>query len=165
MTTVRIELRVPGNGGERPAAGAVHWTPTRRRVTDTHVILPESFAVELIDGVATVDVTPSSGTWAWKVQEWVGGQHETRYVAVPASDAVLEYAALADVDPATLEPSAEPEAAWWLALQQLQLDGVDPEALRPVVADIVDEHVESAAPHPIYDEMPDLTLIFENNLL
>ena len=32
---------------------------------------------------------------------------------------MLEYSSLPDVDPATLEPSAEPEAAWWAAIETM----------------------------------------------
>lgn len=32
---------------------------------------------------------------------------------------MLEYTELPDVDPATLEPSAEPEAAWWAAIETM----------------------------------------------
>ena len=44
---------------------------------------------------------------------------KTRYVLVPDSVATLDYADLVDVDPATLDPTAVPEAAWWAAWQAM----------------------------------------------
>ena len=38
---------------------------------------------------------------------------------MPDSVATLDYADLVDVDPATLDPTAEPEAAWWAAWQAM----------------------------------------------
>lgn len=121
MTTIEIDLRVPAvDGTDLPAVGETVWTPTRRRhidESDDYIVLPVGFVLS-VDGPTQVEVDPTASNWAWMVQERVEGGI-TRFVQVPASGLVLDYADLIDVDPATLDPAAEPEAAWWLAEQAL----------------------------------------------
>lgn len=118
MTQVRIALDVPGPAGDVRATGAVRATPTRRRTVGDAIVLPAPFSAVLVDGVVTVEMAATSSDWCWRVDEVMpyGVASSTRFVAVPQSDLVLGYEDLADVDPATLEPAAEPAAAWDLAL-------------------------------------------------
>jgi len=74
-----------------------------------------------LDGAAeaTVDLESTVGrAWRWRAQEI--GYHDmvTRTVAVPESETPVEYADLVDVDPETMQPDDEPEAAWWQALSE-----------------------------------------------
>jgi hypothetical protein len=114
MTLVHVDLRTPDDG---PAAGVLEWIPTRRRTVDTHIVLPDAIQVPLTGGVADVEVDATGPDWAWRVVERAR-RGTTRYVVVP-DVAEAEYSELVDVDPATLDPAAEPEAAWGLALDAM----------------------------------------------
>ena len=114
MTVVLVDLRRPdATGVDVPAVGALRWQPTLRRTVGTHITLPDAFTVELVDGRASVDVAPTGLDWCWTVREFPR-TGIVRHVQVPALGPV-NYSALVDVDPKTLEPAAEPEAAWWAA--------------------------------------------------
>lgn len=111
MTTpVRIDLT------PRSDRGRTLWTPTRRLVTDTEVRLPAPVVGPL---KGTLDVTPTGPGWAWQVHEDTPGG-TTRYLVVPDTGGQpVHYGDLVEVDPATLDPVVEPEAAWWAELQDL----------------------------------------------
>lgn len=98
-----------------PARGGLRFTPTARRVivgAPDVVVLPASFSVQLVDGAADVTLEPTTGAWVWRVDEYcTGTPARTTHVAVP-DVAELDDTDLVVVDPATLEPSAEPEPAW-----------------------------------------------------
>jgi len=116
VTLVRVALDVPGSAGNDRATGRIRATPTRRRTVGDAVVLPAPFVVTLVDGVALLDLEPTAATWAWKIVEQTFSVTTTRYVAVPDSETTLGYEDLTDVDPDTLNPAVEPEAAWTVAL-------------------------------------------------
>ena len=70
------------------------------------VVLPETRGVPLVGGVATADLDPG---YYWFTEVTPAGASAVRYV--PAGG-IVSYAELVEVDPATLEPSAEPSPAW-----------------------------------------------------
>ena len=74
--------------------------------------------VLLVGGEALLHLAPTGAGWCWQIIERTP-HGKTRYVLVPDSVATLDYADLVDVDPATLDPTAEPEAAWWAAWQAM----------------------------------------------
>lgn len=118
MPDVLIQLARPAADGEdTPVAGSVTCAPTARREVAEVVVLPQPFSARLVDGEVTVTLAQTGLTWCWRVTENVPAGI-TRYVAVPASAEVLDYADLTDVDPDTLDPAAEPEAAWTVALAE-----------------------------------------------
>jgi hypothetical protein len=43
--------------------------------------------------------------------------------------------------------------------------GIDPEAIQELIDDTVAAHVADPTPHPAYDDLPSLTLIFNNGLV
>lgn len=104
MTVVNISVQVPASGATAPAVGSLRWEPTGRRVgPDGSLVLPASFTVQLVAGVATVDVEPSTNLWVWSVTEFFAGQPSLcRHLAVPDTGPV-NYTSLVPVDPATLE--------------------------------------------------------------
>ena len=113
-TNVLIDFRQQdGKTPEVPVTeGYLLWTPLRREIYDTYVTVPEPFAVYLTNGVGTAVIKNS---WPyWRVTERGIPSGITRTVQVP-SVSEIHYSSLTDVDPSTLEPSAEPEAAWWAA--------------------------------------------------
>lgn len=116
MTTVEVDLRAPGNP-ERGASGYLDLRPLRRRTVSNHIVLPSPFTVPLVDGRATVELTPTDGTWCWVINEHVR-EGVRRNVVVPDVP-LVGYEDLVDVDPSTLAPAAEPVAAWNLELGEV----------------------------------------------
>lgn len=104
MTVVNINVKVPANGAEVPAVGSLRWEPSGRRIgADGTLVLPSGFSAPLIDGVAVVQVEPSTQLWAWAVTEFFVGQPaRRRLLAVPPTGPV-NYTDLVEVDPSTLE--------------------------------------------------------------
>lgn len=120
MTQVHIDIRRPTASGVDEAfrLGMV-WAPTAVRVVDDALVMPESFGITLPSAPVTIEVAPSElPTWVWRVRYTVNSEHYDRYLLVPESASVVEFADLVEVDPATLEPTAVPEAAWWIALEE-----------------------------------------------
>lgn len=158
MTLVNIELRLPDG---TPASGMVIFSPTKRvhveENGDDYYILPAPVARRLVEGRASIELRPTEYGWAWNAVEKVrGGSRRT--VLVPDVESI-DYGDLEDVEPKTLEPTAEPEAAWWAAVDDLILGGQGPDGAALVA------HINSEEPHPEYDDLPSLTLQFENGLL
>lgn len=116
MTLVLVSLKKPGPAVNAAAPGRIRATPTRRRTVGDAVVLPVPFSATLVSGVVEVELAPNSSDWCWKIEEMTAGG-ATRYVTVPDSPTTLGYEDLTDVDPDTLDPAAEPEAAWDLALE------------------------------------------------
>jgi len=112
---VLITLDVPGPAGNVHADDAwIRATPTRRRTVGDAIVLPVAFTVPVPEGVTTVELAATGTDWCWRIEELTGAR-ATRYVAVPDVAGPIGYEDLVDVDPATLDPAAEPEAAWTLA--------------------------------------------------
>jgi len=120
VSRVHVSLhRDDGTSERTPIAGMIRFAPSKRRTAGADVILPAGFDAELVGGEVTVELAPTGPDWCWVVIEPTK-RGLIRYIIVPdVGDVVLEYSSLPDVDPATLEPSAEPEAAWWAAWQAM----------------------------------------------
>ena len=136
MTDVLVRLTAPSSG-----AAASGWVPADEVAAVGHLecrpwapdadgarlhleapdrlLLPASFTVRLVAGEATLHLAPTGAGWCWQIIERTP-RGKTRYVLVPDSAATLDYADLIDVDPTTLAASAEPEAAWWAAIEGIQ---------------------------------------------
>ena len=137
MTDVLVRLTVPSSG-----AAASGWVPADEVAAVGHLecrpyapdadgarlhleapdrlLLPVSMPpVRLVAGEALLRLAPTGAGWCWQIIERTP-RGKTRYVLVPDSVATLDYADLVDVDPTTLDPSAEPEAAWWAAIEGIQ---------------------------------------------
>ena len=135
MTDVLVRLTAPSSGAvasgwvpadEVAAVGHLEcrpWAPDADGArlhleAPDRLLLPASFTVRLVGGEALLHLAPTGAGWCWQIVERTP-RGKTRYVLVPDSVATLDYADLVDVDPATLEPSAEPEAAWWAAIETM----------------------------------------------
>jgi len=129
VTTVRIAITVPtADGAGRRPTGTLSWSPTKRRNEAGDLILPAPFNATVTDPPGTVEVAPTGAGWAWQVIERLtGGSPHKRILAVPDSAETVDYADLVEVDPATLDPVAEPEAAWWAALTNVGTYATDPD--------------------------------------
>ena len=118
MSKVHVSLHRDAAHGKAPITGPMRFAPSRRRSAGQDIILPADFDVDLVDGEAIVELDATGPDWCWTAYEpTIGGVIRSFLVPDVPDDEVLEYSSLPDVDPATLEPSAEPEAAWWAALE------------------------------------------------
>ena len=136
MTDVLVRLTTPSSG-----AAASGWVPADEVAAVGHLecrpyapdadgarlhleapdrlLLPAGFTVRLVAGEATLRLAPTGAGWCWQIIERTP-RGKTRYVLVPDSPTVVDYADLVDVDPLTLAATAEPEAAWWAAIEGIQ---------------------------------------------
>ena len=131
MTLVTIHLTVPdGQVGdpEAPAVGHQRWTPIgpgarRRAESPPREVLPASFRVELLPGVTTVEVAPTTASWVWLVREYVDGAGTTtRVIAVP-DQPTIDYRDCQHVDPASLTVvGAAPDPIWQQQLEALTVE-------------------------------------------
>ena len=120
MSRVHVSLHRDAAHGKAAIAGPMRFAPSRRRPDGADIILPAGFDVDLVDGEAIVELDATGPDWCWTAYEPTL-RGAIRHFLVPdvPDDEVLEYSSLPDVDPTTLEPSAEPEAAWWAAIETM----------------------------------------------
>ncbi|AOZ65104.1 minor tail protein [Arthrobacter phage Greenhouse] len=118
MTIVNFGLRHPGAAGRVQATGRVAWIPTERKVDGSLVVLPSRVSVTLTPE-ASAEIEP--GVYLFH-EEAVGGI--SAYRIVPNAIEV-DYASLVAVDPATLDPEAQPEAAWYAFVESLNASNAD----------------------------------------
>ena len=120
MSKVHVSLHRDAAHGKAPITGPMRFAPSRRRSDGQDIILPAGFDVDLVDGEAVFELAATGPDWCWTAYEPTL-RGAIRHFLVPdvPDDEVLEYEGLTDVYPATLEPSAEPEAAWWAAWQAM----------------------------------------------
>lgn len=115
MTQIKFDFGHPSADGVAVLAGElVHVVPTGRFRVGKRIVVRDSFDVRLSeDGTATVDVTPTDGTFAYEVT--VGESPDVwrfvRCVQVPDSSTPIAFADLVDVDAATLAPVLNTGAA------------------------------------------------------
>lgn len=115
MTQINFDFGHPSADGVAVLAGElVHVVPTGRFRVGKRIVVRDSFDVRLSeDGTATVDVTPTDGTFAYEVT--VGESPDVwrfvRCVQVPDSSTPVAFADLVDVDAATLAPALNTGAA------------------------------------------------------
>lgn len=120
MTIVNFRRSAPqADGSTVPADGFFRFTPSRARIVPgapDNVIAARPFTVDLVDGLATVTLAPNAPGTAWQILESVDGLPDLTYwVVVPDSVEPVDDPDLTRVDPSTLAPTAQPEAAWWAA--------------------------------------------------
>ncbi|ALY09404.1 minor tail protein [Arthrobacter phage Joann] len=118
MTIVNFGLRHPGTAGRVQATGRVAWIPTERKIDGSLVVLPSRVSVTLTPE-ASAEIEP--GVYLFH-EEAVGGI--SAYRIVPNAIEV-DYASLVAVDPATLDPEAQPEAAWYAFVESLNASNAD----------------------------------------
>lgn len=115
MTQIKFDFGHPSADGVAVLAGElVHVVPTGRFKVGKRIVVRDSFDVRLSeDGTATVDVTPTDGTFAYEVTvgESPDAWRFVRCVQVPDSDTAVEFADLVDVDASTLAPALNTGAA------------------------------------------------------
>lgn len=113
MAATNVHLSFKNSQG-KPKTGTLHFAPVRRHISGSTVVVLGGFDVALdSDGTATVQLEPTDNTFAWMVREFPDDTDCAfeRVVQVPASSDTVEYAALTDVDKATLVPALNSGAA------------------------------------------------------
>lgn len=115
MTQINFDFGHPSADGVAVLAGElVHVVPTGRFKVGKRIVVRDSFDVRLSeDGTATVDVTPTDGTFAYEVTvgESPDAWRFVRCVQVPDSSTPIAFADLVDVDATTLAPALNTGAA------------------------------------------------------
>lgn len=115
MTKINFDFGKPSAGGIVDLSNAtVRVIPTERFRNDSRIVVREGFEVALdAKGKATVTVPPTDNTFCYEVT--VGLDTDLwkfrRYVNVPDSATVVEFADLVDVDASTLAPALNNGAA------------------------------------------------------
>ena len=115
MTKINFDFGKPSAGGIVDLSNAtVSVIPTERFRNDSRIVVREGFEVTLdAKGKATVTVPPTDNTFCYEVT--VGLDTDLwkfrRYVTVPDSATVVEFADLVDVDSDTLAPALNTGAA------------------------------------------------------
>lgn len=115
MTKINFDFGKPSAGGIVDLSNAtVSVIPTERFRNDSRIVVREGFEVALdAKGKATVTVQPTDNTFCYEVT--VGLDTDLwkfrRYVTVPDSSTVVEFADLVDVDSNTLAPALNTGAA------------------------------------------------------
>ena len=132
MNIVRFNITQRTAEGTRvPIAdgGRVVLEPTRLIVVEgdpDEMVIPAKIAAPLVGGRADVPMDATGVAWCWRivVQDARRDTIQGGYYAVPESAEPLDFPRdLVRVDPATLAPEAEPEAAWWAAVEGIG-DGI-----------------------------------------
>lgn len=152
MTQVRIDIREPSITGEDvPLRVGMTWAPTAVREVDDALVIPESFGVTHNQTPVTIEVAPSQlPDWVWRVRYRANSVDYDRYLLVPDSPTTVEFTDLIEVDPATLLPTSEPEAAWWVALSEVS--SPTDEQVAEAVEDYLDANpVTPTTPEQIQD--------------
>lgn len=115
MTKINFDFGKPSAGGIVDLSNAtVSVIPTERFRNDSRIVVREGFEVALdAKGKATVTVPPTDNTFCYEVT--IGLDTDLwkfrRYVNVPDSATVVEFADLVDVDSSTLAPALNSGAA------------------------------------------------------
>lgn len=127
MTTIHVDLReLSGEPTDDPVPAASFRVAPAERIhiegASDYVLTENFLEVKILDGVAEFDVPPTEMGQALVVNEWGFRGARTRYVQVP-DQADADYGDLVEVDPATLDPTATPDAAWWAELDQQVVGG------------------------------------------
>ena len=119
MSKVHVSLHRDAAHGKAAICGPMRFAPSKRRSAGQDIILPAGFDVDLVDGEAVVELDATGPDWCWTAYEPTLRGAIRHFLVPDVGDDVLEYSELVDVDPATLDPTAVPEAAWWAAWQAM----------------------------------------------
>lgn len=112
LTKVLFDFRRPAVGGLVPAgAGSLGLALMKRATRDGFIVVKSSYDVDVVDGLAEVDMLPTAADEYWRVTERIS-ERFVRNVVVPQRTEPVLYTDLLDVDPQTLEPTAEAVAGW-----------------------------------------------------
>lgn len=123
MTEIKFDFRLAGE--EPTLSGRLEIRPIKRLHFEDpldFIMLPVAQIEPVVNSVASVELRPTGVDWCWVIKERFKGGI-TRYVVVPDSATPIQYGDLIDVNPDTLAPDAEPEAAWWIALENAIIGG------------------------------------------
>lgn len=159
MTLVRFKMGRPSSTGVTvPAVGKFVVSPTRLRVVEGDpdtTILPAEFPVAVPEsGLLELELAATGPGWCWHLKaSGFGVSSWQEYVAVPEAlpdpdnpgeFLPVDYPDLVRVDPKTLEPTAEPVAAWWAGVDEMKQAALESAVLAAAAAAAATSAVTSA---------------------
>lgn len=108
MTAVLMSSKYEVAGTDKQSDITYEFWPSARRVIDEETFLPKPFMLHIADGGDPVPVslrpTPEDDAWVWFIREVAdGAARRPRAFRVPDSEEQVKYAALVEIDPASLE--------------------------------------------------------------
>lgn len=132
MTKVLLAFKAAQVDGTDVAQAGGYWEfrPYAPVVLPDYVLTTEKFTVHLGADPVLVDFRPTDAQWCWVgIPRQIPGA-VPRYFSVPDTTETINFFVppgaadpkITDVDPKTLAPSAEPEAAWWAFANGLKVD-------------------------------------------
>jgi len=160
-----------GGNGKAPDDASLDVGLLRYDATTVDVITTRSFPVQLEHGYAEFDVPPSQPGNAYRIRPRGFNAARQWFVAVPNVAAISLAELIRDhqVDPTTLTPGYEDQPGWAVEAIELrrliELGGATDAQLAAAVGPLIAAHVNDESPHPAYDNIPDLTLLVENELI
>lgn len=126
MTTISVTVGVDTPAGHEQIAPHLTATPTTTRWWNGAVILPQGFTLILGEN-RTFNLDPTDNAWCWKItltHHHKGVKYEqARYVVVPDTQETLNYQDLTDVNPETMDPTADPDPIWWIMARSTVASG------------------------------------------
>ena len=115
--TLLFDLARLDGTGTGPASGVVHLSLHRPQQEEGATITTATYPLT-VDGPTRVEVPVTAPGNALRI-DWPAGAHtdRTTYHLIPEGEGDLVAAELRMVDRDTLAPAAQPEPAWWAALE------------------------------------------------
>ena len=102
MGLINFSYTNPGPDGDVPASGYLHISLLFREVVGGVIRTTSKDTVQLVNGGAVVDLSPTGVNQAWQVEE--GGAIAGRRTVCVAVAGDADFTDLVIVDPATLQP-------------------------------------------------------------
>lgn len=110
----------------------------------------------------TIELDPPPIGSAWDLTLTIGASTSHRIVTFIG--AAVDWDHLTDVDPSTMQPvPTGPGVAIWDSVRADLLAAV--QVAREDLDGYLEAHIMDPTPHAAYDDMPDLTLLFENKVV
>lgn len=100
MTRIRLGILKPAQETTIRSSGVMVFQPTKRLTDEVvNLILPQPFSV-VCDGTKDeiVDLMPTGPDWCWMATERFGSYVHRRWLIIPDSVQILDYATLSEVD-------------------------------------------------------------------
>jgi hypothetical protein len=115
MTLVHIDVEQFADGPHEQVAGSVTATASRVLIVGPAFVLPAPVTIGYNRAAIDVELAELPAGYAWFVRIEGAGMVLHRCV-YPTGAGPVNLTDLANLDPATLDPEADPEAAWWALL-------------------------------------------------
>lgn len=121
MSTINFTVGRDTLDGVILVHGSVYWHFIRKRFTDNILVLSRSVSKSLSPGDNAIEIPVTALGEVVSITVIVDGQSSTGLYKIPSGE--LEYKGLVEVDPESLEPTAEPEPEWWAVAKSTVIGG------------------------------------------